>query len=327
VGNEAAARGDPARIHDIFLQRLTDLEDRVGRELERPAPATGPTQELALDVARELWRAGSRLAAVAGDAASRRAALASLMAAGPVDDLGVDDALAATVREIVRPLARRWLGVRESHGAALPERGGVLVLMNRSAWPLPVEALVLWSVLSDGRAGERKTLALWDDELPELPWIGDFLRRIGIVAASADNARLLLERGHLVLAFPEGRAAGAKTYDRRYRLAHFDQKSLIGAALDAGARIVPGAVVGAEESYPVLGYAAGFPITPTFPLLGLAGVLPLPLTWTFRIGAAVEYAQGEAERPDVDGIADAVRARIQALLGELLAQRDSIVGG
>ena len=323
----AAERRDPARIHDIFLQRLADLEDRVGRELERPAPASGPTQELVVDVAREIWRAGSRLAEIAADAGRRRAALAGLLAAGPVDDLGIDEELAATVCEIIRPLARRWLGVHETAGAALPERGGVLVLLNRSAWPLPLEALVLWSFLADRRGGDRKTLALWDDELPELPWISDFLRRIGIVTASADNCRVLLERGHLVLAYPEGRAAGAKTYDRRYRLARFDQKDLIEAAVQAGARIVPGAIVGSEESFPVLGYAAGFPITPTFPLLGLAGLLPLPLTWTFRLGTAVEYALGDNDRADVDGIADAVRARIQAMLGELLGQRDSIVGG
>jgi len=322
-----AGRGDHGRIHDIFLARLTDLEHRVERELERPAPASGASQELALDAARELWRLGAGLVALATDAARRRAALAGLAASGPVDELGLDHALAETVREIVRPLARRWLGVRESRGAGLPERGGTLVLMNRSAWPLPVEALVLWSFLCDGRAGERAMVALWDDELPELPFVQDFLRRIGILSATTDNCRLLLERGAVVLSFPEGRAAGAKTYDRRYRLARFDQKALIAAAVEAGARIVPGAVVGSEESFPVLGYAAGLPITPTFPLLGLAGLLPLPLAWSFRLGAPVEYAMIDGERADVDGIADAVRARIQALLGELLSQRESIVMG
>ncbi len=264
---------------------------------------------------------------VAADPASRRAAVAGLFAAGPVDEFGVDAALAQTVREVVRPLARRWLGMREGRSAALPERGGVLVLLNRSAWPLPIEALVLWSFVCDGRVGARPMFALWDDDLPELPYFSDFLRRIGIVAASVDNCRQLLERGAVLLAYPEGRAAASKTYDRRYRMARFADKALIQSALAAGASIVPGALVGSEESYPVLGFLRAIPVTPQFPVLGLLGLLPLPLGWSFRLGAPVEYAVGERERPDIDGIADAVRARIQALLGELLAERGSIIGG
>jgi len=315
------------RIHDIFLRRLSDLEGKVERELERPFPASGPAQELLVDVARELWRFGSDLAQVAADPASRRAALAGLLGAGPVDEFGVDAAMAQTVREIVRPLARRWLGMREGRSALLPERGGVLVLLNRSAWPLPVEALVLWSFVCDGRIGARPMLALWDDDLPELPYVSDFLRRIGIVAASADNCRQLLERGAVLLAYPEGRAAAVKTYDRRYRMARFGQKALIEAAMAAGASIVPAALIGNEESYPVLGFIRSIPVTLQFPALGLLGLLPLPLGWSFRLGAPVEYVTGERERPDIEGIADAVRARMQALLGELLSERHSIIGG
>jgi|GEM_PF-807635 len=323
----APSAAQPARIHDIFVRRLADLEGRVERELERPIPASGPTQELLLDVARELWRLGSDFVGVAADPVSRRAGVAALFATGAIDDFGIDASLAETVREIVRPLARRWLGVRERRGVTIPERGGVLILLNRSAWPLPLEALVLWSFVCDGRVGARPTLALWDDDLPELPYFSDFLRRIGIVAASSDNCRQLLERGAVLLAYPEGRAAASKTYDRRYRMARFAHKELIGAALAASAAIVPAALVGSEESYPVLGFVRAIPVTPQFPLLGLFGLLPLPLAWSFRLGAPVEYAAGQRERPDIDAIADAVRSRIQAMLGELLAERRSIVGG
>ncbi|HUR28984.1 MAG TPA: 1-acyl-sn-glycerol-3-phosphate acyltransferase [Planctomycetota bacterium] len=211
--------------------------------------------------------------------------------------------------------------------AALPEKGGVLILLNRSPWPLPVEALVLWAFLCDGRVGDRRMVVLWDDDLPDLPWIGDFLRRIGLAGATPENARVLLERGAVVLAFPEGHAARLRTYERRYRLARFDAKGVIGAALEAGARIVPGAVVGSEESFPLLGRVAGLPVTPQFPLLGLFGLLPLPVAWTLRLGAPVEYAFADDEAPPVDAIADAVRARMQALVGELLSQRESIFRG
>jgi len=314
-------------LGDIFSARLADLERRVEKELDRPAPGGGPVAEFAFDLAREAWRSGSALLDATTSAVGRRQVLASWAAGAPVDDLGLDAALAETFREILRPLARRWLGYREVRSAALPDKGGVLVLLNRSAWPLPVEALVSWAFLCDGRVGNRRMVVLWDDDLPELPWVSDFLRKIGLVAATSDNARALLERGAVVLAFPEGRAARDKTYEKRYRLARFEAKDLIGAALESGARIVPGAVIGTEESYPLLGHLAGLPLTPQFPLLGPLGLLPLPVSWTVRLGAAVEYTSSDDEGPGVDAIADAVRARMQAMVGELLSQRESILGG
>lgn len=324
----SAARPTPTgKVRDIFLARLGDLEERVEKELGRAPAASGPAGEFVFDFVREAWRAGAGIASAATSAAGRRGLLAWLAAAPEVDDLGLDAPMAETVREIVRPLARRWLAVRESRSAALPATGGVLVTLNRSAWPLPVEALVLWAFLCDGRVGSRRMAVMWDDDLPEVPFVSDFFRRIGLVAATPDNALALLERGAVVLAFPEGSAARAKTYDRRYRLARFADSALLGAALEAGARIVPGAVVGSEESYPVLGHLGSLPVTAQFPLFGLLGALPLPLTWSLRLGAPVQYGAAGEDGPGVDAIADAVRGRMAALLGELLAEHRSIVGG
>jgi 1-acyl-sn-glycerol-3-phosphate acyltransferase len=324
----SSRRASPAsgKVRDIFLARLGDLEERVERELGRAPAAVGPAGEFVFDFVREAWRAGAGLVEAASTAAGRRGFLAWLAAGAETDELGLDAAMAETVREIVRPLARRWLGVRASRSAALPE-GGVLLLCNRSAWPLPVEALVLWAFLGDGRAGSRPMAVMWDADVPELPFVSDFLRRIGLVAATPENALALLERGAVVLAFPEGSSARAKTYDRRYRLTRFADASLLGAAMEAGAHIVPGAVVGSEESYPVLGHVGALPITAQFPLLGVLGLLPLPLSWSLRLGPAVEVGAPGAGAPGIDALADAVRGRMAALLGELLAERQSIVGG
>jgi hypothetical protein len=323
-------RAAPSKVTDIFLARLGDLEKRVEKELGRTSAGAGPAGEFVVDLVRECWNLGSRIAGAAATSAGRSRLLASFGAASPVDELGVDPSQAETLRELIRPLARRWLGLREVRSAALPATGGVLVLLNRSAWPLPVEALVLWAFLCDGRMGGRRMAVLWDEDssgLPELPWLGDLARRVGLVAATEGNAFALLERGSVVLAFPEGSAARAKTYERRYRLSRFACTGILEAAVEAGARIVPGAVVGSEESFPVLGHVGPLPVTAQFPLLGLLGLLPLPLTWSVRLGAAMEFASGTGEGPGVDAIADAVRARMSALLGELLSERDSIVQG
>jgi hypothetical protein len=72
---------------------------------------------------------------------------------------------------------------------------------------------------------------------------------------------------------------------------------------------------------------AGLPVTAQFPLLGPLGLLPLPVAWTLRLGAPVEYTVTGDEAAPVDAVCDAVRGRMQALLGELLSRRESILGG
>ncbi len=318
----ARQRPDPSRIQDLFLARLAQLEERVAEELARPAEASSPLQEFLLDASREAWTAVRAVGSVVSEPRGFLRRLALAVSARPSDELGVDAEAADSVRELLRPLMRMWLGFAHAEGAPLAADGGVLVLVNRGAWPLPAEPLAVWTVLSEHAAG-RPIHALWDERYLELPLLGDWLSRIGFASPSEDNCRALLERGRIVIGFPEGRAALSKTYDRRYRLARFSDTGMIAAAIDAGAAIVPAALIGNEESFPVLGNAAGFPVTAQFPALGAAGLLPLPLAWRLKLGTAVEYPHDG----DPAALADAVQARVQAMLAEMLAARTSIVRG
>jgi 1-acyl-sn-glycerol-3-phosphate acyltransferase len=318
---------DARRVADLFLERLSALERRVGAELARPAQARSPSEQLLLDAGRELWRlATTRLLPLADPRALARAAALAL-AAGPLDDIGVDRARAEAVRDLLRPLLRVWLGLGSDRVLALPSTGGVLVAFNRSACPLPADALVLWTELARFISPDRGVYALWDERLARMPFVGDWLARLGIFAATRDNARVLLRRGAVVIAFPEGAAGAAKTYDRRYRIAPFTDDFLFDAAVEADAAIVPGCVVGNEESYPLIDRVRGLPVTPFFPLAGAFGMLPLPLAWNVRVGTPVDTPRDEVSEERVAGVADAVRARMQAMLGESLAARTSIVGG
>lgn len=320
----------PASVSDRFLAALSALEGRVEEELSRPASATGPLAGLVLDSAREAWGLASDLASAwspfSGPHAGAFGQPASFQR--PLDDFGVDAVAAEQLREIVRPLSRFWLGLRESGSARPPERGGVLVLCNRSAWPLPMEALAIWSLLADRYAADRPTYVLWDGVLGPLPFLSDGARRVGLLTATAANCRLLLEHGAFVVAFPEGTAALGKTYDRRYRLSRFERWDLVAAAVAAGAALVPAACLGPEESYPLLGEIGSLPITAQFPLAGAAGLLPLPLAWSLRVGGGIEYALS-AEDPDRDlaPVVDALRERMQALLVDLAKERVSLVHG
>jgi 1-acyl-sn-glycerol-3-phosphate acyltransferase len=111
----------------------------------------------------------------------------------------------------------------------------------------------------------------------------------------------------------------------------------VAAALRARTPIIPTAIVGAEETYPMIGNAGllarllglpYFPITPTFPLLGPLGLVPLPSRWTIEFGEPIrtdEYPDGAADDPMlVFELTDAVRERIQQAIYRLLVQRRSV---
>ena len=95
-------------------------------------------------------------------------------------------------------------------------------------------------------------------------------------------------------------------------------------------------VVGAEEAHPLLfkahlpGRAIGLPflhVTPTFPLFGALGLLPLPSKWVITIGDPIDLDYGDADAVDdellVSRLTAQLRSKIQALVDQGLEARES----
>ena len=157
----------------------------------------------------------------------------------------------------------------------------------------------------------------------------------GVPAHPANVQRLLYDEGQLVLVFPEGRKGTEKLYKDRYKLRRFGRGGFVEAAMRAQVPIVPIAVVGAEESMPVFAQLGAlqrltgllyFPITPTFPHLGLLGFFGyLPAKFKIRFLEPIPTDQWGPEpchdRGLVQSVADEIRARIQDELYDMLARR------
>jgi 1-acyl-sn-glycerol-3-phosphate acyltransferase len=125
-----------------------------------------------------------------------------------------------------------------------------------------------------------------------------------------------------------------KRCTERYRLRPF-KTGTARLSVRSGRPIVPVAIVGAEEAYPVVArlYRAGrlvgipwIPITPTFPLCGVAGALPLPTKWSMHFGAPISPPppDGRSEDVRVAELTSHVRATIEQALLALLAKRTGI---
>ena len=167
------------------------------------------------------------------------------------------------------------------------------------------------------------------------------LARVGGVRACRENADRLLRTGHSIVAFPEGVKGAAKVFRERYRLQRFGRGGVVRAAIEAGVPLIPVGVVGAEEAHPVLfksqiaGRALGLPfvpVTPTFPLFGPVGALPLPTKWVISFGVAASAhgrrrAGSRSSWPTncwCRGFTEELRAEVERLVSQGLEARESV---
>jgi 1-acyl-sn-glycerol-3-phosphate acyltransferase len=215
----------------------------------------------------------------------------------------------------------------------VPATGPALVVANHSG-AVPADAFMLAAALELRHPQRRCLRVLFDKFVDALPLIGDLYRRLGAVTASLPNAERLLARGELVGLFPEGIAGVEKRCTERYRLRPF-KTGTARLSVRTGSPIIPVAIVGAEEAYPVVArlYRAGrlvglpwIPVTPLFPLCGVAGAIPLPTKWSMHFGEPIlpPPADGRSEDVRVAELTSRVRDAIETSLGRLLAKRSGI---
>lgn len=250
------------------------------------------------------------------------------------DAFGLDTELVELVRPFSAFLYRTWWRVTAEGLEHVPGAGGALLVANHSG-VLPWDSVMIASAVLEQHPAPRVVRTLYDSWLALLPGAAPALAAFGQVPAQPGNVRQLLADGQLVCAFPEGPRGLGKLFRERYQLARF-QCGLLRPALQSGAPIVPVAVIGAEEIYPMLGDARPlaqalgfpyFPLTPLFPWLGPLGLVPLPVKWTIVFGAPVDtaaYAPAADNSLLVDRFAAQVRERIQDTISQRLADRTSI---
>ncbi len=252
-----------------------------------------------------------------------------------VDEYGFD----AEVTErffiaALRPIADKWFRVEVIGAENIPAEGGALVVSNHSG-TIPVDGLMTMTAIH-GRTG-RHLRPLGADLVFRMPIVSSLARKGGATLACNEDAERMLRGGELVGVWPEGFKGIGKPYSDRYKLQRFGRGGFVSAALRTGVPIVPLAVVGAEEIYPLVGNIPGLarilgvpyiPITPFFPLLGPLGLVPLPSKWLLEFGEPIrtdDYDEVASDDPMlVFNVTDQVRETIQQTLYALLMKRQSV---
>jgi 1-acyl-sn-glycerol-3-phosphate acyltransferase len=244
-----------------------------------------------------------------------------------VDDFGYDEMLS---RELLLPLAKplyeNYFRVRTLGIERIPDEGPAVLIANHSG-TVALDAVMVQYAVARKHPAKRAVRNIGADLVYRLPFVGPLARKTGNAVACPDDAYELLRRGELLGIFPEGFKGVGKGWRERYKLQRFGRAGFMEIALRAQVPIIPIAVVGAEEAFPMIGNARGlarllglpyFPITPTFPLLGPLGLLPLPSRWFIEFGHPIptdEYPEDAADDAMlVFDLADRVRDTIQQML-------------
>jgi 1-acyl-sn-glycerol-3-phosphate acyltransferase len=314
-----------ARTHDAD----GDGAPRAGpTERPRPVPSRPPEPDGVLDTAKEL---------LSTDFYVRKWGRTGLRdRSEEVDEFGYDPVYEQKVLPFFDFLYEKYFRV-EVHGVEhLPGEGRCLLVANHSG-TLPFDGVMLRRAVRREQAQHREVRWLAEDGIFHFPFLGSFSNRLGAVRACQENAERLLENGALVAVFPEGMKGIGKLFKERYRLQRFGRGGFVKLGLRTRTPVIPVAIVGGEETNPMLSRveyltrALGIPylpVTPTFPLLGPVGLLPAPTKWKIFFGEPIDLGGYGAESADdellVGRLTEQVRAEIQEMLDRAVRGRRSV---
>jgi 1-acyl-sn-glycerol-3-phosphate acyltransferase len=254
-----------------------------------------------------------------------------------VDEFGFDPDLTTSVlAPLIRLFHERWWRVDWVAMENVPAEGPALLVANH-AGTLPWDAIVLKFGILDRHPAHRHVRLLAADLVLRMPFIGAIARKSGNTLACDEDALRLLQRDEILGVFPEGYKGVGKPWRERYRLQRFGRGGVMELALRAKAPIVPVAIVGSEEIYPLVSRARPiarmlglpyFPVTPFFPWLGPLGMIPLPSKWIVEFGEPLptnEFADDAwQDGLTVLDLTERVREEIQGMLRRNLVARKSV---
>jgi len=278
-----------------------------------------------------------RMLAFPGPAIVRNDPLADPARRSDVDEWGRSEKTRRTARKLGSFYYNTWFRVEWEGLENIPTTGGALIVANHAAALPPDAPMIMHGIETE--LG-RPVYGLADSFFRTIPVVGTGWARSGGVPAHPDNAhRLLHDNGQLALVFPEGTKGPSKLVSERYKLRRFGRGGFVESAMRAGVPVIPIAVVGAEESMPILYRASTVakalkvpyvPITVNHLLFGpVVGTFAyLPAKFRFKVLPPVRFSVEpllpKYPRGRIMDESEAIRQQIQDALYEMLAKRQSV---
>ena len=218
----------------------------------------------------------------------------------------------------------------------IPRTGRAMFVSNHRGF-MPLDAVMHLSLVFTH--AQRIIRFIIIPGLLRFPFLCNFLTKLGGVIATQRNAALLFEQENIVGVFPEGIRGTFLPYKSTYKLRDFSKSAFAKMAIENQSPIIPAAVIGHAEIYPIIGRINWgwvtkqfdwpyFPIAPPFPLLPLT---PNPSKWHVRILKPVSVAGLKPEDAENDKLVRELSRHVQNIvqqnINHMLARRKSIYWG
>lgn len=235
------------------------------------------------------------------------------------------DACEKTLRRVL-PLYRHYFKVRIFGQENVADRP-YIVVSNHSG-QLPIDGMILNIAFAMELSPPRVLRAMVERFLAQLPFLGEYAAQTGAILGDRVNCQYLLDNGESILVFPEGVRGTSKNTVDYYRLQPFTQ-GFYRIALQKHTSILPIAVVGAEEMFPLVWQAKALARALHIPALPIsANYIPLPSPVDIHIGKPIEVPADlspEAPEKDIKEQVMVVEGQVKKLLSEGLKLRRPFV--
>ncbi|MCV7094549.1 lysophospholipid acyltransferase family protein [Mycobacterium kubicae] len=248
-----------------------------------------------------------------------------------------DPAFTRQVVDAVGPVLKRWHRAEVRNLDNIPAAGGALVVSNHSGGMLTPDVMIFSPAFYAAFGYDRPVYTLGHYGLFVGP-LESWLRRLGVIEASRENAAAALHSGAVVLVFPGGDydsyrpTLSANTVDFNGRTGY------VRTAIEAGVPIVPAVSIGAQETQLFLtrgnwlarrlgltkarldilplSFGVPFGLSMIFP-----PNLPLPSKIVTEVLEPIDITARFGADPDVAQVDAHVRSVMETALQRLAAQR------
>jgi 1-acyl-sn-glycerol-3-phosphate acyltransferase len=246
------------------------------------------------------------------------------------------------IRDMLPPmwlLSSLWFRAEVRGLGHIPDHGPVLLVGNHSGGNVTPDTGVFALAFSAYFGVERPFYQLAHNLVVAWPGLG-FLRRLGTVAASPENAEAALRAGAALLVYPGGDHEVHRPTWESARIDFAGRRGFVRLALDAGVPIVPVVSIGGQETALFLSRGDALarllrldrllrlkvlPISLALPwglnVGDFAGHIPLPAKIVVEVLPRIDLRDEFGPEPDVDEVYDEIVARMQDALDALASER------